>query len=86
MKEVILKAIEKAAATGSAQMTKSKLMAEGGEAGKTNEYWKKRENLEIFLNLNDEDIYWKWVNGELTDSEAIELIKEMHGVELIIHI
>jgi len=56
--------------------------AEGGEAGgKTNEYWERRENLEMFLNLNDEDIYWKWVNGELTDLMAVELIKEIHGVD-----
>jgi hypothetical protein len=56
--------------------------AEGGEAeDKTDEYWERQENLEMFLNLNDEDIYWKWVNGELTDLMAVELIKEIHGVD-----
>jgi hypothetical protein len=48
---------------------------------KTDLYWKRRENLEMFLNLNDEDIYWKWVNGELTDLMAVKLIEEIHSVK-----
>lgn len=45
------------------------------------EYWERRENLEMFLNLNDEAIYWKWVNGELTDLMAVQLIEEVQGVK-----
>lgn len=33
------------------------------------------------MNLNDEDIYWKWVNGELTDLMAVQLIEDTQGVK-----
>lgn len=39
-----------------------------------------KENLEYFLSFNDEDIYWKWVNGEIDDSGAIEVIRDANGV------
>jgi len=46
---------------------------------KNDEYWERRENLERFLNYTDENIYWKWVNGELTDLMAVQLVEEIHG-------
>jgi len=60
---------------------KWKKFDKGGNVVKDDVYWEKRENLERFLNYNDDDIYWQWVNNEISDSDAIQLIKEIHGVE-----
>ena len=59
-----------------------KRYAEGGGVGKkSDEYYERRENLEMFLNLTDEDIYEQWMNNELTDAMAVALISEIHGVD-----
>lgn len=47
----------------------------------TNEYWERRENIERFLNYNDDVIYWKWINDELTDEQALEMVEEIHGIK-----
>lgn len=54
----------------------TKKMKDGGGVD-----WEKRDNLEKFLSYTNDDIYWKWVNNELTDSEAIAMIEEIDGVK-----
>lgn len=39
-----------------------------------------RENLEIFLSFNNDSIYWDWINEEISDSEAIQMIRELNGI------
>jgi hypothetical protein len=56
----------------------TKKMKDGGGVD-----WEKRDNLEKFLSYTNDDIYWKWVNNELTDSEAIAMIEEIDGVKFI---
>jgi hypothetical protein len=41
----------------------------------------KRENLEYFLSFNNDDIYWKWVNDEISDNNAIQIIRDIDGIE-----
>ena len=41
----------------------------------------KRENLEYFLSYNNDDIYWKWVNDEISDNNAIQIIRDIDGIE-----
>jgi hypothetical protein len=45
--------------------------------------WGKRDNLEKFLSYNNDDIYWQWVNEELSDNEAIAMVEEIDGVKFI---
>lgn len=45
----------------------------------SDEYWKRRENLERFLNYTSDRIYWMWVNEELSDSQAAEMAAEESG-------
>ena len=40
-----------------------------------------RENLEYFLSYNNDEIYWKWVNDEIDDYEAIQIINDIDGIE-----
>ena len=39
-----------------------------------------RENLEYFLSFNNDDVYWNWVNGEVSDEEAIEILRDVDGI------
>lgn len=39
-----------------------------------------RENLEIFLSFNNDSIYWDWINGEIDDNGAIEIIRDLDGI------
>lgn len=38
-----------------------------------------RENLEYFLSLNNDDVYWKWINDKIDDNGAIELMRDIDG-------
>ena len=40
-----------------------------------------RENLEYFLSFNNDDIYWKWINGEIDDNGAIQILNDIDGIE-----
>lgn len=48
---------------------------------KLNENIDKRENLEYFLSFNNDDIYWKWINDEIDDNAAIQIIRDIDGIE-----
>ena len=39
-----------------------------------------KENLEYFLSFNNDDVYWKWINGEIDDNGAIEVLRDIDGV------
>lgn len=39
-----------------------------------------KENLEYFLSYNNDDVYWKWINGEIDDSGAIEIMRDIEGM------
>lgn len=39
-----------------------------------------RENLEYFLSFNNDDVYWKWINGEINDNGAIEIMRDVDGI------
>lgn len=39
-----------------------------------------RENLEYFLSFNNDDIYWKWINGEIDDYGAKEAMRDIEGM------
>jgi hypothetical protein len=39
-----------------------------------------KENLEYFLSFNNDDIYWQWINGEIDDNQAKEIIYDTDGI------
>lgn len=39
-----------------------------------------KENLEYFLSFNNDDVYWKWINGEIDDNGAIEIMRDAEGM------
>jgi hypothetical protein len=40
-----------------------------------------RESLEYFLSFNNDDIYWQWVNEEISSQDAINMIYELNGIQ-----
>jgi hypothetical protein len=39
-----------------------------------------KENLEYFLSFNNDYIYTKWINDEISDNEAISMVKDVDNV------
>jgi hypothetical protein len=39
-----------------------------------------KENLEYFLSFNNDDVYWNWINGEIDDNGAIEILRDADGI------
>jgi hypothetical protein len=40
-----------------------------------------RESLGYFLSFNNDDIYWQWINEEISSQEAINMVYELDGIE-----
>ena len=40
-----------------------------------------RESLEYFLSFNNNDIYWDWINEEISSQEAISMVYELNGIQ-----
>ena len=39
------------------------------------------ENIEYFLSFNNDDIYWKWINEEISTQDSLQMVSEMDGIE-----